>query len=142
MRLATGPDGEWVAILAVESDRCRIRQLGSGDSRWVPKSTLSSSDTASLQEIGRAVPDSVRGSVSPIRTARGWGLALVVGAASPVTVRAMLATTTECESDLNGVLAELEAGGILERTEVAGERAYELSETGASTLESVWSAST
>lgn len=88
------------------------------------------------------VPDAVRGSVSSIRTARGWGLALVVGAASPVTVRALLDTTTECESDLNGLLAELEAGGILERTEVAGERAYELSETGASTLESVWSAST
>lgn len=141
VRLATGSDAEWVVILEIKSDRCRIREVGSGESRWVARSTLFSLDTPSLHEIGQVGSDSVGASASAIRTARGWGLVLVVGAASPVTVRALLDTTSECESDLNGLLAELEAGGVLDRTEIAGERAYELSETGASAVESVWSAS-
>lgn len=141
MRLARGSESEWVVVLKTEGTQCRIRDLVSGDTRRVAESTLSSAQTASLQEIGHLVPDSARPPVSAIRTAPGWGVVLVVGAASPVAVRELLDATTACESDLNGLLAELEAGGVLDRTEIAGERAYELSDAGASAVEFVWAAS-
>jgi hypothetical protein len=142
VRIATGPDGRWGVVLESDGAECRIRELRSGNSRWVPHSSLSSTHTASLHQVGQEVPDPVRASVAAIRTPRGWGLTLVVGAASPVAVRELLEATTECESDLNGLLAELEAGGILERSELGGERAYELSDPGASAVESVRSGST
>lgn len=139
MRLATGPDRSWGVILEVEGQRCRIRDVLSGDTRWVAHSTLTIPDAAALEDIGQLTPQSARQAVSAIRTARGWGVVLVVGAASPVPVRELLAATTECESDLNGLLAELEAGGVLDRTAVGGERAYELSGTGRSAVHGLWS---
>lgn len=142
MRLAIDQDDRWVVILEVESDQSRIRELLSGETRRVLSSTLSVVNDASLRDIGQVFSDPPQTTDSTLRTDRGWGLVLVVGAASPVGVRSLLGATNECESDLNGLLAELEAGGILERTQVTGERGYELSERGVRTVEALWSSAT
>lgn len=126
-------------LLEIESNQCRIREVTSGESTWVKRSGISITDDVSLRRIGEAAPATTRDIESAIGTARGWGLVLVVGAASPVSVRALLDTTTECESDLNGLLTELEVGDILERTDVAGERGYQLTETASNVVETVWS---
>lgn len=141
MRLAIGPEGAWVVLREIESDQCRIREVNSGESRWVRRTEVSIVDGVSLRRIGEAAPDEPRELESVIRTARGWGLVLVVGAASPVSVRALLERTSECESDLNGLLTELEVGEMLERTEIAGERAYKLTETAKNAVEALWSSS-
>lgn len=142
MRLATGSDGQWVVVLRAERDHYRIREVISGEVRKVSPSTLDAVNEATLHDIGQAAPDPAQSIASTIQTARGWGLILVVGAASPVSVRALLDATDECESDINGLLAELEAGGLLERTEVAGERGYELSASGTRAVEASWSPTT
>lgn len=129
-------------LLETESNRCRIREVTSGESRWVKSAELSITDSVALARIGEAAPETPREIESAIRTPRGWGLVLLVGAASPVSVRALLDTTSECESDLNGLLTELEAGDILERTAVAGERGYQLTETASIEVETVWSSMT
>jgi hypothetical protein len=139
VRLATGPDGQWVVVLRAGRDHCRIRELISGEVRKVSPSTLDAENEARLHDIGQAAPGPVQPTDSAVQTVRGWGLVLVVGAASPVSVRSLLAATDECESDINGLLAELEAGGLLERTEVTGERGYELSPRGTRRVEALWS---
>lgn len=135
MRLATGPNGRWVVVLQVDSGHCHVREVLSGETRWVRRGDLSIVEEASLRAIGERLPDASRPSIDAIRTDRAWGLVVLGATASPVSVRAILSATSECESELNGLLAELEAGDVLTRTEVDTGRAYELGETGTVAVE-------
>lgn len=137
MQLATDPDDAWVVILEVGTDECHVRELGTGETRWIARSEVTPVEPASLPVIGDAIEESRRPADSAIRTDRAWGLVLVVAATSPVTVRALLDATSECESDLNGLLADLEAGGVLDRTDAADERAYRLTERGLQAVDAV-----
>lgn len=137
VRLAKGPEGAWVVVLEIESEQCRIGDLLSGESRWIRQEAVAIVDGVPLRAIGAAVPDAARQMEAAIRSDRELGLVLVVGTVGQVSVRALLDATSACESDLNGLLAELEAGDVLERTDVAGGRGYGLTEQAMKSLETL-----
>lgn len=59
-----------------------------------------------------------------VHSRRSLGLAVTIVDRGPIGVRTLLDDTTLCESDLHGTIAELAAAGLLEETDVVGERGY------------------
>lgn len=108
MRLARDETGRRYVVLKRASESTLVADPASGDQQYLPNETFE------VIEEGPARP-----------AERLVGLIAEHG---PIGVRELLAATELCESDLHGNLANLEAGGAIRETTVAGERGYALAD--------------
>ena len=84
-----------------------------------------------------AVHEEVRSALGCEPDERAIGLLVVIGACEGVPIRALLEWIPYCESERFAVGHELVAAGLLERTDVGGERGYTLTEQAARVLDDV-----
>ncbi|MFB6218681.1 MAG: hypothetical protein ABEH77_05805 [Halobacteriaceae archaeon] len=120
MRPARDADGATVLVLE-RSDPAVVYDPGAGERRAVPATDLDPVEGDPLAAAGSAL-------AADLALADAALGVLADLAASPRPVRGMLDAYGRCESDLHGLLAELQAAGLVEETEVGGERGYRLTE--------------
>lgn len=116
------------------ADSSLVRDPVTGTERYVPNDRLEPVDVEPLEAAAGAVPASLRTLLTSVHDEPTLGLLFELDARGPLAVRTILGETTFCESDLNGRLSVLVAVGLLEEATVAGERGYDLTETGEAAL--------
>jgi hypothetical protein len=122
-------------LLKQSSESSLVRNLDTGEREHIPNDRLDGlDDTSTLDAILTPIPEAVRHLLSAVHDDRSLALLLELDSAGPMAVRQLLSAYDFCESDLHGLLAELQAAGLIEETTVAGERGYDATEQAATAL--------
>ncbi|UTF53709.1 DUF7346 family protein [Natronosalvus rutilus] len=130
MKPVRGDDGTRYLLVKRSSDSSLVRDPSTGEERYVENDRLEAlPEQSALELAARAVDDDVRTLLLSIHDERTLGLVLEIAERGPLGVREILGYSDFCESDLHGRLTVLTAGGVLEETEVGGERGYAISES-------------
>ncbi|PSQ59462.1 hypothetical protein BRD18_03290 [Halobacteriales archaeon SW_7_71_33] len=142
--------GDRRLLLKISGDACLVRDPATGERRYLPADRLERVDASPLDLDGDgdsdvpAVLRALAGNGRAVgllvelvsRAEEGDGDGVQRDAATPV--RVLLDATTLCESDLHGVLAEVEAAGLVERVERSvGGRAYRPTDRGREAVDSI-----
>lgn len=129
-------------LLEKRSDEAsRVRDLETGEIRHLPNAALRAVDgTTPLEAAAGTLPADLRRLVTATPDEAALGLLVDLHLRGPLAVRDMLADYDLCESDLNGRLAEFRAAGLVEETDVGGERGYALSDDGSAAIARLQSA--
>jgi hypothetical protein len=126
-------------VLEKRSDEAsRVRDPETGERRHISNERLELVEGESpLTTATDALPAAVVELLAGVPDERALGLLLEVETGGPTGVRALLSAYDICESDLHGLLVELQAAGLLTETRVAGERGYETTATASEALDSL-----
>ena len=120
------------------SDASRVRDPETGKRQHLPNEQLTLVEGKSpLVTATDTLPDAVLELLTGVPDERALGLVLEIETGGPTAVRTLLSAYDICESDLHGLLAELQAAGLLTETRVAGERGYETTTTASEALDAV-----
>lgn len=131
MRTVEDGTGRRYLVLAESSDSTRVRDLETGTISHVENDRLRPvAGESPLETAARAVPAPVRRVLAATPNDRALGLLVTLHDRGPLPARALLDETDRCESDLNGLLAEFRAAGLVEAVDAAGEPGYALTERG------------
>lgn len=126
-------------LLVKQSDESSlVRNPETGERQYLPTEELEPVDSESAVETAvRAVPDDVVTLLTAVPDERALALVLDLDAEGPIAVRTLLSMFDFCESDLHGLLVELQAAGLITETTVIGERGYETTEAASAALEHI-----
>jgi len=117
------------------AESSRVRNPDTGEQLHLPNDELEPLDGESpLVTAARAVPEEVRTLLTATHSERALGLVIELQQDGPLPVRALIEQYDLCESDLHGILGELQAAGIISETTVFGERGYELTSEGVTAI--------
>jgi hypothetical protein len=118
------------------SESSRVRDPETGEQLHLPNEELEPVEGASPLEVaaGTLAPEAVT-LVTAVPDERALGLLVELDGRGPTGVRTLLDVTDLCESDLHGLLAVLQATGLLDEVTVAGERGYETTDTASAALD-------
>ena len=135
MRTVRDEAGTRYLLVKESAESSRVRDPATGEERHLPNEELEPvAGESPLATAARAVPEPTRRLLTAVRDERALGLLLEIGDRGPLDVRTLLGAYDLCESDLHGLLAEFRAAGVVEETDVAGERGYRTTEAGRETL--------
>lgn len=138
MRTVRDDAGNRYLLCKQSTESSRVRDPATGEERYVDNDRLTVVEGASpLATAARSVPEDVRRLVVAVRDDRALGLLVELADAGPTSVRELLAEYDLCESDLNGLLGEFRAAGLVEETTVRGERGYALGSGGHRALDAL-----
>jgi hypothetical protein len=125
MRTVRDESGELLLLLTESSDACKVRDPETGAEDYRDRDELEVvSGESPLATATRAVPEPARNVLTATPDERGLGLLVDLRERGPHPVRRLLSATDLCESDLLGLLTEFRAAGLVEETDVMGERGY------------------
>lgn len=135
MRTVRDDAGRHCVLLEASAGSSLVRDLATGERRYVDNDALE--PVAGESPLVAAASDvDADGALGTLADERMLGLLVELRARGPLPVRA-LRSYGRCESDLHGLLAELQAAGLVVEETVAGERGYALSDEGADALADV-----
>lgn len=124
MKTGRGPDGRQLLVVGRTDGELRVRDPATGSEETVPAEQVDRLDREPLAVVRDAVTDGLDEG-RPIGTDdRTVGLAVEFVDRGPTPVRRLTASYDACESDLNGMVAELRVAGLIEATSLAGQPAY------------------
>jgi hypothetical protein len=126
-------DGTRYLLLKRSSDSSLVRDPMTGNEQHIENDRLERIDDDSvspLETVARTVPDSVRQLLSVVSNERVLGLLLVIDRRGPIAVSDIMDLSDLCESDVNGLLTEFRAAGLIEQEQipVVGVSGYETTE--------------
>ena len=128
-RTVTDSDGTRYLLLKQSVESSLVYDPETGEQFHRPNAELElTADASAAETILRAVPEEVVTLVTAVHDKRALALLLELERDGPMSVRTLLSAYDFCESDLHGLLAELTIAGLVEETDVAGERGYETTE--------------
>ena len=129
MRTVADREGRRFLLVKRSHESSLVRDPRTGEERYLPTASLEPVAGASVLETAAAgIPDPAEGPLATVSDPRGLGLLVLLFDRGPTPVRALLGRTDLCESDLHGLVGDLRAAGLLEPTDVGGERGYALTE--------------
>ncbi|MFB6184617.1 MAG: hypothetical protein ABEI96_08700 [Haloarculaceae archaeon] len=138
MRTVRDDAGNRYLLLKESAESSLVRDPATGEDRHLPNDRLEPADGESPLETAAArVDPAVRRVLRATTSDRTLGLLLELDRTGPLAVRTLLTEYDLCESDLHGLLAEFRVAGLIEETDVAGERGYRTTETASDALESL-----
>lgn len=120
MRTVEDREGGKHLLLKHSASTSLVQNLQTGERTYVPTDDLRPVEADPLRVAGRALEDEIRTEIPDERTAGLFRL-LDNGMTS---VRTLLEQTDLCESELFGMLRELEAAGVVEREETREDATY------------------
>lgn len=136
METVEDADGRRFVLVKRSSDSWLVRDPASGAERYRNAEELTVvEDAAPLATATAGIDPSVRRLLTAVPNDRILGLVVTVVDRDGVAARTLLGSTTLCESDLHGAIAELVAAGLLVETTVAGERGYEATDRAREAIE-------
>lgn len=125
-------------LLLKRSDHASlVRDPETGNECYIQNDRLESVDERPLETAAATVSKPVRTLMTAIHDDQTLGLLVELETRGPLAVRTLLGSYDVCESDLHGQLTVLTAAGLLERTDVDGQRGYRATETCATALEAI-----
>jgi len=127
MRAVDGPEGTYLLVKRSEESSL-VRDPETGEERYVPTDELEPAGDDPLALAAERVSPGARALVRGCHDEATLGLLLELERRGPLPVRELLSVGESCESDLNGLLAELRVAGCIEETEIAGERGYRVTD--------------
>lgn len=123
-------------LLKRSSESSLVRNVETGEREHIPNDELVGlDDTSTLDAILTPVPEEVRTLLSAVHDDRALAVLLEVDSEGPMSVRQLLSAYDFCESDLHGLLAELQAARLIEETTVTGERGYAATDSASTALD-------
>lgn len=117
--------GDRYLLLKRSEESSLVRDPDTGETRYLDNDDLAPADGVSaLETAAGEIDEPVRRLLSAVHDDEGLGLLVVLSARGPLPVREVLGLDDSCESDLHGLLVELQAAGLIDDREIAGERGY------------------
>jgi len=130
--------GKRYLLLKHSDSASLVRDPETGNECYVQNDRLERVDGDSpLETAARSVGDPVLTLLTTVHDEDTLGLLIELADRGPLGVRTLLDAYDLCESDLHGRLTVLAAAGLLEETEAAGERGYQVTDTCETALEAV-----
>jgi len=139
MRAVEGPEGTYLLVKR-SGESSLVRDPETGEERYLPNAELEPAGEDPLALAAEGVSAGARALIRGCHDESTLGLLLELERRGPLPVRDLLDVGESCESDLNGLLAELRVAGCIEETVVAGERGYRVSGAVADALAALRSA--
>jgi hypothetical protein len=122
-------DGTRYLLLKRSSDSSLVCDPTTGDEQYIENERLERiSDNMPLETVARTVPDAVRRVLSAVSNDRALGLLLVIERRGPIAVSDIMDISDLCESDVNGLLSEFRAAGLVEPEQIVGVPGYATTE--------------
>lgn len=135
MRTVQTPDGTTYLLLKESSESSLVRDPRTGEEEFLPNDELEPVDEPPLVTAAGAIPESVRNLIVATHTERTLGLLVDLHQHGARSARELLEVHELCESDLLGAITEFRAAGLVEETDVAGERGYQMTKAGETAVE-------
>lgn len=135
MRTVETPDGERHLLLSTSDGTARVRDPATGAECTVDADAVDVVEDSALSIAAEGVPESVRQVLTAVHDERALGVLVTLVDDGPTAVVDLLSDSGLCESDFNGLFAELRAAGLVAECRVAGERGYEATETAVEAVE-------
>jgi hypothetical protein len=130
MRTVRDESGTRYLLLKTSSDSSLVRNPETGERTHLPNDRLEPVEGESpLETAAGAVPTAVRRVLTAAHDDRALGLLVELDARGPLAVTDLLDSYDLCESDLHGLLGEFRAAGLVSEASVAGQPAYDATET-------------
>ncbi|WP_440769274.1 DUF7346 family protein [Natronorubrum sp. DTA28] len=130
MKTVQDDTGKRYLLLKRSDHASLVRDPQNGNECYVQNDRLEDLESESALETATGcVSDPVKTLLTNVHDEATLGLLVELEERGPLGVRTLLDAYDFCESDLHGRLTVLTAAGLLEETEVAGERGYRLTET-------------
>jgi len=131
MRTVRDADGSVYLLVKESAESSRVRDPRTGEETHLPNDELEPAGGVDpLEAAAEAVPEPTRRVLTAARDVRALGLLVELRTRGPLAVRTVLAEYDRCESDVHALFAEYRAAGLVETTDVGGERGYGLTEDG------------
>lgn len=126
-------------LLVKRSDSASlVRDPETGTECYIQNDRLEPVDGESpLETAAHSVSEPLLTLLTSVHDEETLGLLLELSTRGPLGVRTLLDAYEFCESDLHGRLTVLVAAGLLEETDVAGERGYRLTDDCETALEAI-----
>ena len=129
MKTVRDDDGNRFLLLKRSDRASLVRDIETGEECYVQNDRLERVHGESALEVAaRTVEDPIRSLITAVHTERDLGLVLEISDHGPVAVPLLLDRYDLCETEVHGRLAEFQAAGLLEETEVDGDRGYQATE--------------
>ena len=128
-------EGHRYLLLKQAGESSLVRDPETGERTHLPNDEIEVLDESAVSTVLDAVPEEVTRLVTAVHDERALALLLEVDAEGPIAVRTLLAEYDFCESDLHGLLGELQAAELISETTVVGERGYETTTAGQRALD-------
>ena len=129
MRTVETSDGERYLLLSESDGTARLRDPATGEERTADADTVEPIADGALAVAAGGIPEPVRRTVTAVHDERALGVVVTLVDDGPTAVVDLLSASELCESDFNGLFAELRAAGLVAECRVACERGYEATET-------------
>ncbi|WP_226040995.1 hypothetical protein [Natrinema sp. DC36] len=130
--------GKRYLLLKRSDSASLVRDPETGNECYIQNDRLEAvGDESALETAARSVSDPVLTLLTAVHDEETLGLLVELSERGPLSVRTLLDAYDFCESDLHGRLTVLTAAGLLEETDVAGERGYRITETCETALEAI-----
>jgi hypothetical protein len=126
--------GNRYLLLKQSGDSSLVRDPETGERTHLPTESVDATEQSALETILSPVPEAVLDLLTAVHDERALAVVLELDAEGPLAVRTLLNSYDFCESDLHGLLAELQAAGLIAEASVAGERGYETTEAATEAL--------
>ncbi|WP_049980967.1 DUF7346 family protein [Halolamina rubra] len=128
MRTVETPDGERHLLLSTTDGTARLRDPATGEEWRVDADAVEPVADGSIAVAAAGIPEPVRQVVTAAHDERTLGVLVLLVDDGPTAVVDLLSQSGLCESDFNGLFAELRAAGLVAECRVAGERGYAATE--------------
>jgi hypothetical protein len=130
--------GKQYVLLKRSGHASLVRDPATGNECYIQNDRLEHVEhDSTLETAAQTVSEPVRTLLTSVHDEDGLGLLVDLGDRGPLGVRTMLDEYDSCESDLHGRLAVLTAAGLLDETEVGGERGYRLTDDAEAALATI-----
>ena len=129
MRTVETPDGERLLLLSTTNGTATVRDPATGTERTVDAESVETVEESPLAVAAGGVPESVRRALTAVHDEHTLGVLVTLVDDGPTAVVDLLSDSGLCESEFNGVFAELRAAGLVAECDVAGTRGYEATDT-------------
>lgn len=124
--------GQRYLLLKRSGESSLVRNVDTGERTHLPNDSLTPvEDVSTVETILADVPEELQTVITAVHSDRSLALLVELDTEGPMGVRELLSAYDFCESDLHGLLAELQAAGLIAETTVTGERGYETTEKAA-----------
>ncbi len=128
MKTVQDDTGKQYLLLKRSEQASLVRDPDNGNECYIQNDRLEAVDESSLEIAATAVPESVRTLLTAVHDESTLGLLVELQTRGALGIRTLLSAYDFCESDLHGRLTVLTAAGLIEETEVGGERGYRLTD--------------
>ncbi len=119
-------DGNRYLLLKQSSESSLVRNPETGERLHLPNEELEpATEESTVETVLAPIPDELQTLLTAVHDDRSLALLVELDAEGPMAVRTLLAQYDFCESDLHGLLGELQAARLITEREVVGERGYE-----------------